>query len=109
MLKLLLPFLLISNAIAAQLTIKKLLSAPFPSDLEASPDGKYITWVFNNKGVRNVWMADENGANAKQLTHYTDDDGLEITNLCVSPDNNNVLFVCGNDENKNGQDIPIVT
>jgi len=103
MLKLLLPLLLISNTIAAQVTIEKLLSAPFPSDLEASPDGKYITWVFNNKGVRNVWMADENGTNVKQLTHYTDDDGLEITDLHISPDNNNILFVRGNDENKNGE------
>lgn len=95
--KLLVPFLLISISASAQFNIEKLLSAPFPSDLNASNDGKFITWVFNNKGLRNVWFADETGKEARQLTHYTEDDGLELTDLSITPDDNGVVFVRGND------------
>jgi dipeptidyl aminopeptidase/acylaminoacyl peptidase len=101
--KLLVPFLLISMSATAQFNIEKLLSAPFPNELKASNDGKYITWVFNNKGVRNVWFADETGKIARQLTHYTDDDGLEITSLMITPDDNSVVFVRGNNANSKGE------
>ena len=101
--KLLIPFLLFSISASAQFNIEKLLSAPFPNELKASNDGKYITWVFNDKGVRNVWFADEAGKNARQLTHYTDDDGLEITSLMVTPNDNSVVFVRGNDANSKGE------
>ena len=101
--KLLLPFLLFSISASAQFNIEKLLSAPFPSELHASNDEKYITWVFNNKGVRNVWFADEIGKETKQLTHYTEDDGLELYNLAITPDDKSVVFVRGNDANSKGE------
>ncbi len=43
------------------------------------------------------------GKGAKQLTHYTEDDGLEITSLIISPDDNSVIFVRGNDANSKGE------
>ena len=92
-----------STSASAQFDIEKVLSAPFPSELQASADGKFLTWVFNNKGVRNVWFADENGNNAKQITHYTEDDGLEITSLAITPGNKSVVFVRGNDANGKGE------
>jgi len=103
MYKFLLPFLLTGITASAQLNIETLLSAPFPSELHGSPDGKYLTWAFNNKGVRNIWFATENGEQTKQITHYTEDDGLEITNLCITPDDNKILFVRGNDANRRGE------
>ena len=103
MYKLLLIFLFISIAASAQVSIETLLSAPFPSELHASPDGKYFAWIFSKKGVRNIWFAAENGEQAKQITHYKDDDGLEIANLCIFPDNNKIVFVRGNDANRRGE------
>ncbi|MFT4152837.1 S9 family peptidase [Parafilimonas sp.] len=87
----------------AQLSIENLLSAPFPSDLNSSPDGNYITWVFNDKGVRNVWVADVHSDKAKAVTHFTEDDGQEITSLAFTPDNKRVIFVRGNSENGKGE------
>ncbi len=97
------PLFLISISASAQFNIEKLLSAPFPSELHASNDGKYITWVFNNKGVCNVWFADESGRESKQLTHYTEEDGLELYNLAITPDDKSVVFVRGNDANLKGE------
>ncbi len=55
--KLLLLFLFAAKVCSSQ-TIENYLSAPFPSNLIASADGKTIAWVFNDKGSRNVYVAD---------------------------------------------------
>lgn len=101
--KLILPLLFLSISASAQFNIEKLLSAPFPNELKASTDGAFIAWVFNHKGVRNIWIADKAGQHAKQITHFTEDDGLEITDLDFMPDNSAVLFVHGNDANSKGE------
>ena len=98
-----LPLLLFTISASAQSSIEQLLSAPFPSDLTASVDGKFITWVFNDKGVRNIWFSDEAGKETKQVTHFTEDDGLEITDLSISPDDKAVVFVRGNNANTRGE------
>lgn len=38
-------------------SLEQVLSAPFPSDLVAAPRGDKVAWVFNAKGVRNLWVA----------------------------------------------------
>lgn len=101
--KLLFIFLLANINAHAQMSIENLLSAPFPSELQSSPDGNYMAWVFNDKGVRNVWMADVNSNKAKAVTHFTEDDGEEITSLCIIPGNSKIIFVRGNDANANGE------
>jgi dipeptidyl aminopeptidase/acylaminoacyl peptidase len=80
-------------------TLEQVLSAPFPSDLVAAPDGGRFAWVSDASGRRNVWLATPaaGGYTSKALTHYTDDDGLEIADLAFVPKTGAVLYVRGGD------------
>ena len=49
---------MIANTCCAQ-TIENYLSAPFPTELTASSDGKTIAWVFNDRGSRNIYVAED--------------------------------------------------
>jgi dipeptidyl aminopeptidase/acylaminoacyl peptidase len=87
----------------AQTTIGNLLSPAFPTSLVSSADGSTIAWVFNNKGSRNIFVADGNNfSNTKQITTYTGDDGVEINSLLFTPDGNQIVFVRGNTNNSQG-------
>jgi dipeptidyl aminopeptidase/acylaminoacyl peptidase len=87
----------------AQSGIESYLSAPFPSDLTSSKDGRMLAWVFNDKGSRNIYIASNNGSTVKQITDYSGDDGIEIHNLAFTPDNKQVVFVRGNTANGRGE------
>ena len=43
---------------SASFTIEQVMSSPFPSELVAAQHSPRIAWVFNDKGARNVWIAD---------------------------------------------------
>ncbi len=83
----------------ATFSIEQVLSAPFPSDLIAAPEGDRFAWVSNVKGRRNVWLASPGAAayGLRQLTHFGDDDGLEIADLEFVPHLGALLFVRGGD------------
>jgi dipeptidyl aminopeptidase/acylaminoacyl peptidase len=96
--------LIVANNSFAQTTIENLLSPAFPTGLTASADGKTIAWVFNNKGSRNVFIADGNNFSTyKQLTSFTGDDGMEVNNLALTSNGNQLVFVRGNANNNQGQ------
>lgn len=101
--KLLLVFLLSSNHAFAQTTIDNLLSPAFPTELKSSADGNTIAWVFNNKGTRNIFVADGNGANAHSITNYQGDDGVEISSLAFTPNGKQIVFIKGNGNNNRGE------
>ena len=84
-------------------TIENYLSAPFPTDLTSSVNGKTIAWVFNDKGSRNIYVAEAPAFNAKKITNYSGDDGMEVNSLEFTPDGNNILFVRGNANNNSGE------
>src|SRR5579884_780151 len=98
--------LIISAAVAlhaASFTIEQVLSSPFPSELVAAEHSPRIAWVFNAKGARNVWIADGPNFNARQVTHYTGDDGTPIASLRITPDGRTVVFVRGSETNEAGR------
>lgn len=84
-------------------TIESLLSAPFPSELTASADGKTLAWVFNNKGSRNIWIARAPDFRASRATEYTGDDGIDISSLRLTADGSALIFVRGNAPNLRGE------
>ncbi|GAA3935577.1 prolyl oligopeptidase family serine peptidase [Chitinophaga oryziterrae] len=86
-----------------QVTIENLLSVPFPTELKSSPDGKHIAWVFNDKGARNVFIADAPDFIPRKVTNHRKDDGLDITSLAFTPDGNRLLFTEGNTTNGAGE------
>jgi dipeptidyl aminopeptidase/acylaminoacyl peptidase len=96
-------FPLVQNFSSAQVKIEDLLSVPFPTNLIQSKDGNAIAWVFNNQGVRNIYLEDVNNLMAKPLTHYDSDNGLDIKSLAFSQKGNGLVFVRGNKKNGKGE------
>ena len=82
-------------------TLEQVRSYPYPSELATSLTGSRIAWVFNEQGIRNVWVAEGPDFKARRLTDYRDDDGQELTNLVLSHDGNYVVYVRGGDHDSN--------
>jgi Tol biopolymer transport system component len=101
--KQLLFVLLICTHTAYSQTIESLLSAPFPSELTASADGKTLAWVFNDRGSRNIYVASSPNFKAAKATTYEGDNGIDISGLRLSPDGAQLVFVRGNTTNGRGE------
>jgi dipeptidyl aminopeptidase/acylaminoacyl peptidase len=85
---------------AQPVTIEGLLSAPFPSEIEAAPADGHLAWVLNDRGSRNIWIASAPDFEERQATAFSGDDGQEIANLVWSSDGRTVLFVRGGEPNR---------
>jgi dipeptidyl aminopeptidase/acylaminoacyl peptidase len=91
------------SAHSANFTLEQILSSPFPYGLVAASHASRIAWVFNSKGARNVWVADSPNFTARQVTHYTADDGVPIASLRITPDGRTIVFVRGSETNDAGR------
>ena len=80
-------------------TLEQVMSSPFPDELVAARTGERIAWVFNIRGVRNVFVADGPDFKARQVTHYTEDDGQPIASLRLTPDGKTVVYARGSETN----------
>jgi dipeptidyl aminopeptidase/acylaminoacyl peptidase len=85
----------------SSLTADRLLSYPFPDGLIASPATSAIAWIFNERGMRNVYAADAPDFKARRVTSYDKDDGQELTHLSFSDDGRTILYVRGGDHGAN--------
>jgi dipeptidyl aminopeptidase/acylaminoacyl peptidase len=72
-------------------TLQQVLSAPYATGLTAAPLGDQFAWVEDAQGKHNLWAAVPH-AIPRQLTHFDDDDGLDITNVTWSPDATTIVF-----------------
>ena len=89
------------KAAAESFTLEQVKSYPFPNELTASATGARIAWAFNERGSRNVWVAEGPDFKARRLTNYNVDDGQELTSLSVSADGKYVIYVRGGDHGSN--------
>jgi dipeptidyl aminopeptidase/acylaminoacyl peptidase len=93
-----------ATALSAQSTfsLEQIVSSPFPGELVAATHGSRIAWVFNAKGIRNVWVADgpDFVHTARQVTHYSADDGQPIASLRLTPDDKMALYALGSELNE---------
>lgn len=89
---------------ASNFTLRQVLNYPFPSDLTGSRSGNRIAWLINLRGRRNVWVAEAPDFTPRQVTHFTRDDGQEITQLTFSPRGDELVFVRGGDHDANWPD-----
>ena len=82
-------------------TIQKIMSAPFPSELVAAPAKGRFAWVFYLEGKRNIWVAepgkDGKSFAARQITHYSNDDGQDVGELRWTPDGESIVYTYGGD------------
>ena len=95
------PIMARPRANAQSFTMEQVKSYPFPNELTASGSGSRIAWAFNERGLRNVWVAEGPDFKARRLTNYTVDDGQELTSLSVSEDGKYVVYVRGGDHGSN--------
>src|SRR5262245_20632447 len=91
---------------ARSFTVDQILSFPSPENLVASPVGSTIAWTFNERGVRNVYVAEGPGFEARRITSNTGDDGQELTQLSFSKDGRTIVYVRGGDHGSRPGDGP---
>ncbi len=58
--------------VADSFTLEQIKSYPFPNELTTSATGSRIAWAFNERGARNVWVAEGPDFKARRLTNYND-------------------------------------
>jgi dipeptidyl aminopeptidase/acylaminoacyl peptidase len=84
-------------------SLEQVLSSPFPTNLVAAPPAGRIAWVFAAKGEHNVWVADAPNFEARQVTHYTGDDGMPLASLKLTPDGRTAVYARGTEANGAGE------
>jgi Tol biopolymer transport system component len=89
--------LLVTPAFSATFTLEQVMSAPFPTDLTVCRTAGKIAWVLNEKGARNIWVAEAPEYKGRRLTKFTADDGQEIAELTWTPDARSIIYVRGGD------------
>ncbi len=100
------PLLTVTVAVPAAatppaLSMDQVLSYPYVSALVASEKGDRFAWVQNVRGIRNIWCAGAAERQPRELTHYAVDDGQELTQLTLSADGSQLLYVRGGDHDQN--------
>ncbi|HYP12526.1 MAG TPA: prolyl oligopeptidase family serine peptidase, partial [Bryobacteraceae bacterium] len=92
----------------AQFTLDQIRSYPFPNQLTAAATGSRIAWAFNERGLRNIWVAEGPDFKARKLTDYRSDDGQELTSVSISADGKHVVYVRGGEHGSNWDDaVPV--
>lgn len=91
---------------AQDFNIESVTSYPFPSDLTASANGSRIALALNEKGARNIYVAEGPLFELRKITQFDTDEGLEISNVRLSPDGKWVVFVRGGDYGAFDETIP---
>jgi dipeptidyl aminopeptidase/acylaminoacyl peptidase len=83
-------------------TLEQVMSSPFPGELVAAAHGSRVAWVFDAKGVRNVWVADgpDFVHSARAVTHYSADDGQPIAGLRLTPNGRTAVYALGSELNE---------
>lgn len=94
-----------ASALAQSFTLEQVKGYPYPTDLTTSANTPRIAWVCNERGVRNVFVAEAPDYAPRKLTNYTSDDGQELVSLAISPDGKWVVYVRGGSEG-NWSDVP---
>ncbi|HEX4951659.1 MAG TPA: prolyl oligopeptidase family serine peptidase [Blastocatellia bacterium] len=84
-------------------TLEKLLSAPFPSEISAAPTSARVAWIQTERGMSNLFVADAPDYRARQLTKYSKDDGQHLSAITWSSDAKTIVFVRGDATNRAGE------
>ena len=89
-------------------TLDQVMSAPFPTNLTAAATGEKLAWTLNERGRRNVWVAEGPAFGERRLTNFETDDGQELNAVQISPDGRWVVYLRGGDFGSNWDDaLPV--
>lgn len=87
---------------AAAPTIEHFLAPGYPTEVVAAKKTDRIAWTAYERGQRNVYTAAPPEFRPTRLTRFTDDDGVELSDLLISDDGETVVFVRGTQPNRAG-------
>lgn len=93
-----------TTALAKAYDVADVLSAPFPDNLTASPDGTVLVWKVDASGVKNLYT--NAGGSIHAITHYTADDGQDIDSPQILPGNDAVVYLHGGVEDQAAGENP---
>jgi dipeptidyl aminopeptidase/acylaminoacyl peptidase len=82
---------------SGRFTLEQVMGAPFPSELTASEHGGKVAWVIDERGPRNLWVAEGPDYKGRRLVTFQPDDGQEIAQIQWLPDASAVVYVRGGD------------
>jgi len=97
--------LCLHSAAWAGFTLEQVMSYSFPDHLVAAAKSDRVAWVFNQRGVRNIWVADAPDLRAHPITHYSADDGQDIPALALTPDGATAVYVRGTELFEDSADV----
>jgi dipeptidyl aminopeptidase/acylaminoacyl peptidase len=78
-------------------SIEQYINAPFSTEMTPAPAGGRVAWVINERGTRNVWIAEAPDWKGRRLTTYKDEDGSDIGHLTWSSDGRTLVYTRGGD------------
>ncbi|MBU3076442.1 prolyl oligopeptidase family serine peptidase [Sphingomonas quercus] len=81
----------------AQVTLDNVLGAPLPGGLTASPADGRVAWVSNERGVRNILIAERagDGWSTRKLTNFAKDNGYELDRIAWAAKGSVLLYTGG--------------
>ncbi len=90
----------------ASFTLEQVKGYPFPSALASS--GNRLAWTLDERGRRNVFVTEAPGGAVRQLSHFEQADGQEISSVAISRDGQWVTWARGGDHSANWDDaLPV--
>lgn len=95
-----------SGGFSQSFTLDAVGSYPFVTELSAAPGSSKIAFTVNEKGKRNIYVAEGPEYKARKLTNYTVDDGQELTSVSISTDGKWVVYVRGGDHGAYDESTP---
>jgi dipeptidyl aminopeptidase/acylaminoacyl peptidase len=90
------------HAQAGPYTVEQVTAYAFPTSVIAAPQGQRIAWLANDRGRRNVWVAEAPRWEPRQITPYNADDGRDLSGLQWLPDGNRLIYLRGHGTNMDG-------
>ena len=90
-------------------TIDQILAYPFPENLTASSTGSTVAWTLNERGLRNIYIAEGPDFRPRRLTNDTEDNGRELADLSFSDDGRYLVYVRGRNRDANSPQVWSIT
>jgi len=87
---------------AQSVTLEKIMSAPFPGSMTADLEAERIAWVFNDQGLRNIYVARSPMFEPIKVTNYNLDDGQALSDIRFQPQGDFIFYVRGGALNNKG-------
>ena len=83
-------------------SLEQIMGYAFPYSLVSADRADRLAWISNEKGLRNVYTATPPDYRPIRLTHWAEDDGVDLQRLQISADGSTIVFIRGHGANRAG-------